>query len=86
MSYWLVLDEGLKHYDKLNDKDLDKEAQEKQEQTIPKEKLIICPKCKTLNQPNSVLCISCGENMVALKQAKIKNYDFLHKARKRRKH
>ena len=47
---------------------------------------IACPKCKSLNEPNSVQCISCGENMVAIKQAKIKDYSVLHKAHKRRKH
>ncbi len=86
MHYWYTIDEGHKHYNKQNTKDLNEEAKERHKATIPKERQIECPNCKTLNEPNSVLCVSCGENMLAIKQVKIKDYGFLHKAHKRRKH
>lgn len=83
MSFW-VTDEGSKHGKK--DEELIKESQEKENITIPKEKQIECPKCKTLNEPNCVECISCGENMVALKQQEIKDYSVLRQVDKKRKH
>lgn len=83
MAYWIT-DEGIKH--RKEDEELIKEGIEKQKITIPPEKQIECPNCKTLNEPNSVLCISCGENMVAFKKTEIKDYSVLHKADKKRKH
>ncbi len=80
----MPIDEAQKHIKK--DEELIKESAEKQKTTIPKEMKIECPKCKTLNESNAVECISCGENMVALKQSEIKDYSVLHKADKKRKH
>jgi hypothetical protein len=82
MSFWIT-DEGKKHRKK--DEELIKKGLEKKKTTPPKEYQIECPRCKTLNEPNSVLCASCGENMVALKETEIKDYSVLHQANKKRK-
>ena len=83
MAFWIT-DEGKKH--RKEDEELIKEGMEKRKITIPPEKQIECSNGKTLNEPNSVLCISCGENMVAFKETEIKDYSVLHKADKKRKH
>lgn len=80
----MPIDEAQKH--ERRDKELIKESIEKHKTTIPKGKQIECPNCKTLNESNSVLCVSCGENMVAFKHKVIKDYSVIHKADKRRKH
>jgi len=83
MSFWIT-DEGSKHRKK--DEELLKESREKEKITVPREKQIECPKCKTLNESNCVECISCGENIVVAKQKQIKDYSVIHKADKKRKH
>ena len=84
LSYNIIVDEGLKHRKK--DEELVKKSIDKQKTALPEEKQIECPGCKTLNEPNSVVCISCGENMVVAKQKQIKDYSVIHKADKKRKH
>ncbi len=80
----MPIDEAQKHIRK--DKDLVKESLKKQKVALTEEKQIECSNCKTLNEPNNVLCISCGLNLVASKQYEIKDYSVIHKADKRRKH
>ncbi|MFW9922713.1 MAG: zinc ribbon domain-containing protein [Candidatus Thorarchaeota archaeon] len=50
-----------------------------------KDELTECPNCRTLNTPNRVTCENCGENFVAARIAKPKNFDALYTADKRRK-
>lgn len=50
-----------------------------------KDEFTECPNCKTLNTPNRVTCENCGENFVAARMAKPKNFDALYIADKKRR-
>ena len=84
MYHYMPIDEARKYA--VKDEELVKESMERQKAALPEEKQIECSNCKTLNESNRVLCISCGGNLVALKQYEIKDYSVIHKADKRRKH
>ncbi|MBN1328919.1 MAG: zinc ribbon domain-containing protein [Candidatus Heimdallarchaeota archaeon] len=57
-----------------------------QVKNVRKEPIIIeCPKCKTLNEPGSVTCKSCGINFVEYEQSKPLDMSVLTSAKKRKK-
>ncbi len=47
---------------------------------------IACPKCKSLNEPNSVTCSSCGINFIQYEMSKPHDFSGMRGARKRSKH
>ena len=83
MSYWMT-DEGKKHFNEKKDEIED--SLERRKTKAPIEKQIECPNCKTLNEPHSVVCISCGENIAASRQKQPRDFSVIRSAEKRRKH
>jgi len=83
MAYFIYNDEAKKH---LKKDDEVKESMERQKSKVPEVKQIECPNCKTLNEPDIVVCISCGENIIAAKQKQLKDFSVLRTAKKKRRH